>query len=237
MTWDIQVHHISHMAHTCVTHTHVRHTCVQHVTSGIYVWYICMKYMCATFDIWYTRLKYMYEIRACNMWQVLYECETYVWNMCVQHLTRDIPVQNVCMKYLCAIFDGRYTRVKYMYKVCVCNVWQVIYACEMNGWNMWAQHLTRDIPVRNVCAIFDVWYTSLLQNIVSFLGLFCKKTYHFKEPTNRSTSRVIQCTHMCKMHTHWKTHIYDVYVIHMHITAHVMYAHAHFIQTFRTYVL
>ena len=27
---------------------------------------------------------------------------------------------------------------------------------------------------------------SLLQNIISFIGLFCKKTYDFKEPTNRS---------------------------------------------------
>jgi len=29
-------------------------------------------------------------------------------------------------------------------------------------------------------------YRSLLQNIVSFIGLFCKETNHFKEPTNRS---------------------------------------------------
>ena len=27
---------------------------------------------------------------------------------------------------------------------------------------------------------------SLLQNIVSFIGLFCKRDYNFKEPTNRS---------------------------------------------------
>jgi len=27
---------------------------------------------------------------------------------------------------------------------------------------------------------------SLLQNIISFIGLFCKRDYNFKEPTNRS---------------------------------------------------
>jgi len=29
-------------------------------------------------------------------------------------------------------------------------------------------------------------YRSLLQNIISLIGLFCKKTYHFKEPTHLS---------------------------------------------------
>ena len=40
-------------------------------------------------------------------------------------------------------------------------------------------------------------YRSLLQNILSFTGLFAKETYTFKEPTN--------CSHPIRGHGSWRT--------------------------------
>ena len=56
-------------------------------------------------------------------------------------------------------------------------------------------------------------YRSILQNIVSFIGLFCKKTYNFKEPSNRSHPIHIPniYTYDCLLHTHILVHIHTIY--------------------------
>ena len=95
-------------------------------------------------------------------------------------------------------------------------------------------------------------YRSLLQNIVSFIGLFCKKDLLFKVPTNRSHPIARWCSaqvefglHAC-LYTYICIYIYTCIYIYIHVYIYIyiyiytciyIYIHIHIYTYIYTYIM
>jgi len=59
----------------------------------------------------------------------------------------------------------------------ITTTWMTPFPCRKVAYTEMSWHITAE---------YILFYKSLLQNIVCFIGLFAKETYNFKQPTHRS---------------------------------------------------